>query len=340
MAGNGATGAVQVWPTDIPRELYHTDWVAQRTKAWLDTLSDDEDWFVWMSFPDPHHPWDPPAAEKQRIDWRDTPLPELYPGSPALAAEMLKDKPKHWIGYFDGSLWANLESPRGFKPCDMTPDQIREINAYTHIENELIDEACADVFAYLQQRGWDADTDILFTTDHGELQGDYGLLFKGAYHVDSLMRLPLSGGLRQAPTLHPPRLAPRLGMWIWPRPFAKLLVLTSRRGLRAKPYPTMKAAPKNNNAKRVLTEWESEHGPVSLNLQSIYQDNWVCTRYSESSLYAGTEGELYNLTEDPGSRINLWDDPACAALKSDLIADLDDNLPEARQPKLPRLAPV
>jgi hypothetical protein len=71
---------------------------------------------------------------------------------------MLKDKPKHWMGYFDGSLWANLESPRGFKPCDMTSDQIREINAYTHIENELIDEACAQVFGYLQKRGWDGDT--------------------------------------------------------------------------------------------------------------------------------------------------------------------------------------
>ena len=81
-----------------------------------------------MSFPDPHHPWDPPASEKQRLNWRDVPLPELYPGSAEKAADMLKDKPKHWLGYFDGSLWANLESPRGFKPCDMTADQIREIN--------------------------------------------------------------------------------------------------------------------------------------------------------------------------------------------------------------------
>ena len=29
------------------------------------------------------------------------------------------------------------------------------------------------------------------TTDHGELGGDFGLLFKGPYHVDGLMRLPL-----------------------------------------------------------------------------------------------------------------------------------------------------
>ena len=42
--------------------------------------------------------------------------------------------------------------------------------------------------AQMAERGWDEDTDIIFTTDHGELQGDYGLLFKGPAHVDSLMR--------------------------------------------------------------------------------------------------------------------------------------------------------
>ena len=63
----------------IPREWYHTDWVADRTIAWLDSLDADDDWFCWMSFPDPHHPWDPPQSEVGRIDWRDVPLPAGYP---------------------------------------------------------------------------------------------------------------------------------------------------------------------------------------------------------------------------------------------------------------------
>ena len=37
--------------------------------------------------------------------------------------------------------------------------------------------------------GW-TDTDVIFTTDHGEMQGDFGLLYKGPYHTDALMRLP------------------------------------------------------------------------------------------------------------------------------------------------------
>jgi arylsulfatase A-like enzyme len=58
-AGGGATGAPQVKDNPIPRDWYHTDWVADRTIAWLDGLDGDDDWFCWMSFPDPHHPWDP-----------------------------------------------------------------------------------------------------------------------------------------------------------------------------------------------------------------------------------------------------------------------------------------
>ena len=49
----------------------------------------------------------------------------------------------------------------------------------------------AGFLSYIDNRGWGEDTDIIFTTDHGELQGDYGLLFKGPAHVDSLMRVPL-----------------------------------------------------------------------------------------------------------------------------------------------------
>ena len=42
--------------------------------------TDDDDWFCWMSFPDPHHPWDPPESELHRVAWRDLDLPPGHPG--------------------------------------------------------------------------------------------------------------------------------------------------------------------------------------------------------------------------------------------------------------------
>ena len=339
-AGGGDTGAIQVWPAELPRDIYHTDWVADRTMTWLDRLGADEDWFVWMSFPDPHHPWDPPASERHRVDWREVPLPALYPGSAGKAAEWLADKPRHWLGYFDGSLWTNLESPRGFRPCDLTPDQIREINAYTHIENELIDEACGRVMDYLGRRGWAEDTDVIFTTDHGELQGDYGLLFKGAYHVDALMRVPLIW--RPAPSARVPAAAVSapVGHLDLAATFCRIAGIGTPEWVEGQPLPTSPAEAEGQQRERVLTEWRSEHGPVTLALDSIYRDGWLCTRYAPGSLYDGSEGELYDLDADPGARVNLWNDLARRSLKSDLIADLRDHLPPPQEPRLERKAPV
>src|SRR5579863_9921701 len=133
----GDTGAPEVKYNPIPREHYHTDWVAERTIAFLDSLDPAENWFVWMSFPDPHHPWDPPEKEARRINWRDLDLPEGYPGSREKIEAILRQKPRHWLDWYEGR-FRNFEGgPVRFIPAEMTHDQVREINAMVHVENEL-----------------------------------------------------------------------------------------------------------------------------------------------------------------------------------------------------------
>lgn len=337
-AGGGDSGAPQVWHNPVDRTLYHTDWVADRTIAWLDAQRDAAPWFVWMSFPDPHHPWDPPASELSRVPWRDVPLPALYSERPEDNLALLESKGRHWRGYYDGSLWSNLESPRGFRPCDLTPDQIREINAMNHIENELIDAACGRVLDWLAAHGMDSNTDVFFTTDHGELQGDFGLLFKGPYHVDALMRLPFIW--RPAPVSGPAaaEVGAPVGHLDLAPTFCAIAGLPVPEWMEGRPLPH-----RDQDATRdhVLTEWRSEHGPVSLGLDSIYHaDGWLLTRYLQGSVHDGSEGELYDMRDDPAQRVNRWSDPACTARKRDLLALLNELMPPRRQPPLERLAPV
>ena len=146
--GGGDTDAPEVKHNPMPRGMYHTDWVADRTIAWLDSLDPDDDWFCWMSFPDPHHPWDPPVDEvRSRIDWRELDLPPGYPGSTDKAVEILAQKPHHWLDWYEGR-FQNMEGgPMKFVPGNMTHDQVREVNALIHVENELIDEALGRVMA-------------------------------------------------------------------------------------------------------------------------------------------------------------------------------------------------
>lgn len=332
----GDTGAIQVWHNPIPRELYHTDWVADRVIAFLDTLAADEDWFVWMSFPDPHHPWDPPASELKRVNWRDLPLPEGYPGGRDQAERILARKPRHWLDWYLGRAQFNYEIPPEFVPCQLTADQIREVNAMVHIENELIDEALARVLGHIDRRGWGADTDVLYTTDHGEFQGDFGMLFKGPYHVDSLMRVPFVWRPAPSAGMAPDVVDAPVGHVDLARTFCAIAGIEPDARMQGAPLPVSGSG----GRERVLTEWDGGFGGREIRLRSIFRDGYLCTVCEPSNTYGGTEGELYDLANDPRQWENLWDDPARAGLKGDLVADLYDHLPEARSPALARVAPV
>ena len=76
-----------------------------------------------------------------------------------------------------------------------------------------------------------------------------------------------------------------------------------------------------------------------MHLKSIYrEDGWLCTVYESSALYDGTEGELYNLNDDPGQIRNLWGKETL--VQQQLSEQLYAELPSPRTPRLDRKAPV
>ncbi len=338
--GGGATGAPQVHDNAIAREWYHTDWVADRTIAWLDSLDADEDWFCWMSFPDPHHPWDPPASELGRVDWRDVPLPDGYIESAAERERVLDAKPRHWRAWYDGRLVSNYEAPHDWVPATLTADQVREVNARNAVECELIDEAIGRVLAAVERRGWSDDVDIVFTTDHGELQGDFGLLFKGPYHVDGLMRLPLIWRPAPSAGVAPSVISRPVGLVDLAPTFCAIAGLPTPTWMEGQALPVDDSDADARGFERVLTEWDSVLFGVGVHVRTITRAGWVCTTYQPGTVHDGSEGELYDLVDDPLQRVNRWDDPACSAVRSDLVADLWDHQPAAAGPRRRVEAPV
>lgn len=356
-APGGDTGAPDTKANPIPREWYHTDWVADLTCAYLDSLSDDDDWFVWMSFPDPHHPWDPPASELDRVPWQDLELPPGHPGSAEAVEEVLATKPPHWLGYYKGT-WRNQEGgPAAFCPGTLSDDNIREVNAKVHVMNELIDEACGRVLDAVSAKGWAGDTDVFFTTDHGELQGDFGLLYKGPFHTDALMRLPLVWRPAPSAGVAPAAIDEPVGQLDLAPTFCELAGVEPASWMEGTSLPT---AP-SSGRQRVLCEWGSQFPGYGMHLRSIYRDGYLCTVYERSTVgqpnglekvlgdsvlqssgidYEGTEGELYDVREDPHQFHNLWDERAHKATRDDLIADMYDNLPPGRDEPLPVEAPA
>ena len=335
-APGGDTGAPETKNNPIPREWYHTDWVADITVDWLSSLGAEEPWFCWMSFPDPHHPWDPPESELGRVPWQDLDLPPGHPGSDDAIRKILATKPPHWLGYWEGT-FANMEGgPASFVPSRLTNDQIREVNAKVHVMNELIDEACGRVLATVAARGWLDDTDVVFTTDHGELQGDFGLLYKGPYHTDALMRLPFVW--RPAPSAGIPTAVVRdpVGQVDLAPTFCAIAGIEPADWMQGHALPTEDGTA---GRERMLCEWDSQFPGYGMHLRSIYRDGWLCTVYEPSTagqpngleetwgeavlrpcsvIYEQSStgpggvgiatGELYNVDEDPYQFENRWND--------------------------------
>src|SRR5690606_2187430 len=99
------------------------------------------------------------------------------------------------------------------------------------------------------------------------------------------------------------------------------------------------AAPDQATPERVLTEWDSELFGVDVHVRTITSGQHVCTAYRPGTVHDGSEGELYDLVEDPLQRQNLWDDPAHKTLRDDLLADLWDNQPEPQASRIELQAP-
>jgi len=55
----------------------------------------------------------------------------------------------------------------------------------------LIDQEIGRILDYIDQAGIADNTLIVFTTDHGHLIGQHGLIAKGAFHYEDLLRVPM-----------------------------------------------------------------------------------------------------------------------------------------------------
>ena len=321
-AGGGDTGAPQVKFNDVPREWYHTDWVADRTISWLERQGDEQDWFCWMSFPDPHHPGDPPKSEIARVPWREVPLPVNYPSKASEREALLDAKARHWRAWYDGRVVSNYEAPAKWVPATLSADQVREVNALNAVEVELIDEAVGRVLKAIEAKGWGDDVDVIFTSDHGELQGDFGLLFKGPYHVDALMRLPLIWRPARSVRLEPAVVRAPVSLVSLAATFLDVAGQPSPAWVEGSALPTSDEDARSLSFDSTVTEWDSALFGVSVHVRSVVTATHLYTEYRSGTMHDGSEGELYDLVDDPLQRVNRFDDPALAGVRATLAERL------------------
>ena len=182
----------------------------------------------------------------------------------------------------------------------------------------LVDENVGRVLAALKEQGLEEDTLVMFTNDHGEMLGDHGLLFKGPFHYDCLIKAPMivswpgvvpKGSRYTQITEHVDILPTLLDLAGVPAP-------NGVQGMSMAPILRGDAGAGRDCA---LTEFNCYDWGLMAKT--------ITTREYKLTYYAGERfGELFDRVNDPDEFVNHWDDPEYARVKEQLLRRLLDRL--------------
>ncbi|MCQ9162831.1 sulfatase [Arthrobacter sp. STN4] len=308
-AGNAVTvypGWEQVYETAVPVEAHPSSYVADKAIERIGALAgEDEPFFLFVSFPDPHHPFSPPAGYADLYSPEDIPLPAGF-------HQDHSKSPEHIRALIDHRGTPGSDSTMTWS---VTEDQYRHAAAAQYGLITLMDEQIGRVLGALSAQGLDDDTVVLFTSDHGDLLGDHGLMLKHFTHYRAVTNVPL--------TIRVPGTAPRsTAALVSTADLAPtLLELTGTaafRGLQGQSLVPLLEGSVDAVREALIIEEDQPFGlpglPAPVRIRS------VLTRRARLTRYFGTAAatELYDLLSDPDELDNLADDTGHAQLLGQL----------------------
>ena len=161
---------------NTPVESHMTTWAAERPIDFLSRRGPGKistPFFCCMSVFDPHSPYvNHPKEMEDLLD---------IPNLPAVVAS---DQP------FDGRPIAH-EMEHKWGPQVPVPDTLTLWRIGYHAGITNIDLQVGRVLEALESQGLADETVVIFTSDHGDMMGDHGLMTKGAYFYDACTRVPM-----------------------------------------------------------------------------------------------------------------------------------------------------
>jgi len=161
-------------PAQLPAELHHSHWVAERCRGFIqDQAENSQPWMLYGGFVHPHPPFNPPNPWHKLFRAPDMPLPHLPPDYESLLCFINRFQNRY--KYRDRGMDLNL---------------IRCIRAYYHACISFLDSRIGQILETLEETGQLDNTLIVFSSDHGELLGDFGSFGKRSFH-DAAARIPL-----------------------------------------------------------------------------------------------------------------------------------------------------
>lgn len=185
---HGARGEMYYIPqiSSLPANVHPTAWIAAQSIQFIRENADGaKPWCLFSSFIHPHPPLAPPKPWHKLYRTPDMPLP-IRPDN----------RMEHWT-------WINrLQNRYKYRDRGIDLNLVRTIKAYYYATISFIDYQIGRILETLEAAGQLDNTLILYSSDHGELLGDFDCFGKRSMH-DGSSRVPLI--IRYAPRFDPGR---------------------------------------------------------------------------------------------------------------------------------------
>ena len=315
-------------PNGVPAELHQSTWCAEKTMKFI-AQERSGPWAASVNMYYPHPYFNPPKSYRDQFDPSSMP-PPLFRESDLHQQRVLANVDFQSLGRSPEAL--DIEAPVLEKPLgvDEWPEgsiaikrDAQTLKAAYYAMIKLVDDQVGRIIDFLEDTGQRENTLVVFTSDHGEMLGDHGLIQKGCRFYEGLVRVPLifswPGRIREDVrssalvelTDKAPTFLDVAGLGIPERMHGRSLmpILTGaadpnyhRESVRCEYYDAIGADPNFHQA--------PDHSHATM-----FRDE----RYKFVLYHGHGLGELYDLQEDPDEFENLWDDFDVQALKLDLM---------------------
>ncbi|MDL2229451.1 sulfatase-like hydrolase/transferase [Treponema sp. OttesenSCG-928-L16] len=298
----------------VPAEYHQTAWCVEEAVNFIEQCrkKGNAPWLISVNPFDPHPPLDPPREYKDRLSIDDMPLPLRKDGE-------MKRKPPHQQRDYE------IGGQNGAAPpiASLTDQQIREKTRDYYAQIELIDDQLGRLLDYLDSTGQRDNTMVIFMSDHGEMGGDHGLYWKGAYFYEGVVHVPLiiswpsriKAGLVSSALVEMVDIAPTLAE------AAGFEVPEYMQGKSLMPLLSGQVSA-DHHKDLVYSEF---YRCLKGCHEDIFATMCFDGRYKIVNYHGKETGELYDFETDPHEFENLWDDENYGEIKTALTRKNFDN---------------
>ena len=300
----------------LPAEMHYTTWTGRRTIAAIEAAhAQHTPFFIWSSYHDPHPPYCVPEPWASMYDPADMEVGRFVDGEfdDMPPPHRLTREAENRFGEFNVDGHGN----HGYHPhIGVNEDQLKAAQAIYYGMISFMDHWIGRTLDKLEELGILDDTLIVFTTDHGHFLGEHGLVAKGPFHYEDVIRVPMIAAFGDR---FPPGTTNR-----HLQSLVDLAPTFLRAAGRADQPPAMQGLDQ-------LTAWRGEAPPPRDHAivenhhnasDAVHLKTLVTERYKLTVYRGRSWGELFDLEQDPGEIRNRYHDPDYAAVRAQLMTQL------------------